>query len=98
MIDFEKYQNEISSICEKYRVKNLSVFGSATSEHFNSQSDIDFLIELDSPKNGMKRYMNIKFELENLFSRPVDLVMPKAIKNKRIKQYIFSETRKLYAA
>jgi predicted nucleotidyltransferase len=98
MIDFEKYQNEISRICEKYSVKNLSVFGSATSEHFTSQSDIDFLIELDSPRNGMKRYMNIKFELEALFARPVDLVMPKAIKNRRIKKYIFSEMRQLYAA
>jgi hypothetical protein len=98
MFDFEKYRFDISRICEKYRVKKLSVFGSATSEHFHDKSDIDFLLELDGPQNGIKRYMNIKFELEALFSRPVDLVMPKAIKNKRIKEYIFSETRKLYVA
>ena len=98
MIDFEKYQLDIRRICEKYRVKNLSVFGSATSEQFHDKSDIDFLLELDGTQNGIKRYMNIKFELEDLFSRPVDLVMPRAIKNRRIKEYIFSETRKLYAA
>ncbi len=98
MIDFQLYQNEIRIICKKYRIKNLSVFGSATSEHFNDKSDIDFLLELDGTRNGMIRYMNIKFELEALFSRPVDLVMPRAIKNKRIKEYIFSDTRKLYAA
>ncbi|MCI5168479.1 MAG: hypothetical protein D3903_20900 [Candidatus Electrothrix sp. GM3_4] len=98
MIDFEKYQFDISRICEKYSVKNLTVFGSATSEHFHDKSDIDFLLELDGTQNGIKRYMNIKFELEALFSRPVDLVMPKAIRNRRIKEYIFSETRKLYVA
>lgn len=33
--------------------------------------------------------MNIKFELETLFNRSVDIVMPKAIKNGLIKTYIF---------
>jgi len=42
--------------------------------------------------------MNVKFELEELFNRPVDLVMPKALKNKRIKTHIYSNTRELYAA
>jgi predicted nucleotidyltransferase len=42
--------------------------------------------------------MNVKFELEELFSRPVDLVMPKAIKNNRIKEYIFSNIKTVYAS
>ncbi len=41
--------------------------------------------------------MNIKFELENLFARPVDLVMPKAITNLRLKNYMLSNTREVYA-
>lgn len=45
MIDFQFYQNEIRIICEKYRIKNLSIFGSAISDHFNDKSDIDFLLE-----------------------------------------------------
>lgn len=98
MFKFENYQNEINSICQKYHVKSLTVFGSALSDSFNDSSDIDFLIELDSADNGIKRYMNIKFELEKLFARSVDLVMPKAIKNNRIKNYIFSNIREIYAA
>lgn len=98
MFDFEQYQDRIYTICQKYRVRNLTAFGSAVSEHFHEQSDIDFLIELDGAQDGLKRYMNVKFELELLFSRPVDLVMPRAIKNQRIKEYIFSNTRMLYAA
>ena len=98
MFEFENYQNEINSICQKYHVKSLTVFGSALSDNFNKSSDIDFLIELDNADNGINRYMNIKFELEKLFKRPVDLIMPNAIKNNRIKNYIFSNIREIYAA
>ena len=98
MITLEKYQQEIAGICRKYRVKNLSIFGSALTDHFNESSDVDFLIELEGTADGMKRYMNVKFELEELFARPVDLVMPKAVRNSRIKEYIFSNIRTVYAA
>jgi predicted nucleotidyltransferase len=98
MFDFEQYQDRISSICKKYRVRNLTAFGSAVNEHFHEQSDIDFLIELDGVQDGLKRYMNVKFELELLLSRSVDLVMPRAIKNRRIREYIFSNTMNIYAA
>lgn len=98
MFEFNNYQNEINNICQKYHVKSLTAFGSVLSDDFNKSSDLDFLLELDNTKNGINRYMNIKFELEELFKRPVDLVMPKAIKNKRIKNYIYSNTRKIYAA
>lgn len=98
MILIKEYQHNISSICQKYRVKRLSIFGSALTEHFNESSDIDFLVELDGASDGIKRYMNVKFELEELFERPVDLVMPKVIKNTRIKEYIFSNIEIVYAS
>jgi len=98
MIDLEKYQNEINQLCQKYNVKKLTIFGSALSEQFKESSDIDFLLELKSAEGGIKKYMNIKFELEKLFKRPVDLVMPKAVKNQRIKKYMYSDMKEVYAA
>lgn len=98
MLEFAKYQDEINRICQKYQVKNLTVFGSAITEAYNKNSDIDFLIELNNSRNGIKRYINIKKDLEKLFNRSVDLVMPKAIKNKRLKEYILSNKREVYAA
>ncbi len=97
MIDFKEYQDEINRICQKHQVKRLTVFGSALSKQFNESSDIDFLLELETAEGGIKRYMNIKFELENLFIRPVDPVMPKAITNQRLKSYMFSKTKEVYA-
>ena len=63
MFNFDNYQNEIESVYRKYRVKSLGAFGSALSDDFNKNSDIDFQIELDSAKNGIVRYMNVKFEI-----------------------------------
>ncbi len=96
MIELDKYQREINRICQKYRVKNLTVFGSTLSDRFDDSSDIDFLLELSDAQGGIKRYMNIKFELEGLFSRPVDLVMPKAINNQLLKDNIYANTRVVY--
>jgi len=98
MIELEKYQNEINRICKSNNVKKLTLFGSVLSDKFEESSDIDFLLELKTTEGGIKRYMNIKFELEKLFIRPVDLVMPKAITNQRIKKYMYSNTREVYAA
>ncbi len=98
MFEFEKYQTEIDKICKKYEVKSLIAFGSSVVNEFNENSDIDFLLELKTAKDGINRYMNIKFEMEDLFKRSVDLVMPKAIKDPRMKEYIFSNTREIYAA
>lgn len=98
MFPLEKYKDEIQNICRKYHVKRLVAFGSVLSADFEESSDVDFLLELEGVENGLSRYMNIKFELEALFNRSVDIIMPKAIKNELIKNYIFSYTRELYAA
>lgn len=98
MINLDIYRSEIIRICRKYNVKRLAIFGSAVSDDFKDSSDIDFLLELDKAKDGLKRYMNIKFELEDLFNRSVDIIMPKAIKNNRIKDYIFSNIKDVYEA
>ena len=98
MFELEKYKDEIQRICGKYHAKSLVAFGSVLSDKFDENSDVDFLLELNGTQNGLSRYMNIKFELETLFNRPVDIVMPKAIKNELIRSYIFSDIRELYAA
>jgi len=95
---FDQYSSEISRICRKYGIKSLTAFGGVLSDEFNENSDIDFLLELDSAGNGLVRYMNAKRELEKLFQRPVDLVMPKTIKNERLKRYVYAKTRTVYAA
>jgi predicted nucleotidyltransferase len=95
----EPFLPEIEKICRKYEAKSLTLFGSALTEEFDpDKSDLDFLLELISPENGLDKYFGIKEELEKLLSREVDLVMPKAIKNPYLKESIYSRLKKCYDA
>lgn len=59
-------------------VKRLGLFGSALREDGPAPRDLDFLVELE-PKT-FDAYMDVKAFLEDLFARPVDLVLADALK------------------
>ncbi|HEX9625814.1 MAG TPA: nucleotidyltransferase family protein [Acidiferrobacterales bacterium] len=60
-------------------VKSLSVFGSVARGEARPDSDVDMLVEFDSTPD-FDRYMDLKFFLEDLLGRRVDLVTPAALK------------------
>ena len=64
----------------RYGVKSLAVFGSAARDTMSSTSDIDVLVEFDTPP-GFDRYFDLKFFLEELLGRPVDLVTRGGLRN-----------------
>jgi predicted nucleotidyltransferase len=62
----------------------LELFGSAVGDDFDPQrSDVDFLVEFESLAEGQHAdaYFGLRESLGSLFSRPVDLVMVRAIRN-----------------
>ena len=65
---------------EKFGVKKIGLFGSFLNNKQNSTSDIDILIEFKKGKKTFDNYMDLKFFLENLFNREVDLVVKEALK------------------
>ncbi len=79
-----KNQGKISS----FGVKRLALFGSFAADTASETSDLDFLVEFE--KNSFDAYMGLKHFLEDLFQRPVDLVLPDTIKP-RLKPQILSE-------
>ncbi|BCW95217.1 MAG: nucleotidyltransferase domain-containing protein [Fimbriimonadales bacterium] len=76
-------REQIAQLCRQYGVARLELIGSATSEAaFDPEhSDIDLLIEFEGSEALFARYMDLKFALEELFQRPVDLIMKRAIRN-----------------
>ena len=60
-------------------VKTLAVFGSVARDEARVDSDVDILVEFQGPAtfNG---YMDLKFFLEDLLGRSVDLVTRKSIR------------------
>ena len=98
----ETRQKAVAKLCEQYHVKRLELFGSARSnKRFDGRdSDLDLLVEFFPLKPGERAdtYFGMLEALEALFQRPVDLVMPKAIKNPYFLEAIQNDRELLYAA
>ena len=96
----ETYKEEIKALCKKNRVKYLYVFGSVLTGRFTDKSDIDFIVDIDSddPLEYADNYFNLKFALEGLLNRQIDLLENKAIKNPYLRENIDSSKALLYAS
>lgn len=71
-------------------VKSMFAFGSATRDELKPSSDIDFVVEIEKtdPLDYSDCYFNLKFELEKLFNRQIDLLEETAIRNPFLKEEI----------
>jgi uncharacterized protein len=98
----EDKRRELETLCEKYGVACLYLFGSAVNGNFDeSSSDLDFVADFsDRTPTGSyaDRYFGFIEGLESLFGRSVDLVMVQAIKNPYFKKAVEQTKTLLYAA
>ena len=95
----DNYSNSLKSLCQQNKVKSLYVFGSVLTDKFNEKSDIDLVVDIDSndPFEYADNYFNLKFALQELLKRPIDLLENKAIKNPFIRNNIDSSKLLIYA-
>ena len=70
------------------KVRKIGLFGSYRRGTNSEESDLDFLVQLDQPT--FDTYMELKFFLEDLFSRKVDLVMEESLEA-RLRTLILEE-------
>jgi predicted nucleotidyltransferase len=92
--DFEQIFDVLKSYLEslklKYQVKSLGVFGSFVRGEATANSDLDLLVEFKGDVT-FDNYMDLKFLLEDLFNRKIDLVIKEDIKP-QIRERILEET------
>ena len=83
----------IARACEQHGVARLRVFGSATTDRFDSAtSDLDFLVDfLPGARRGIRPYLALKEDLERISGRPVDLLEAPAVRNPYFARRAFSE-------
>lgn len=81
-------QNSIE--LKAYGVKRIGLFGSFACAHQHEKSDMDFLVEFDRGAKTFDNYMGLKFYLEEIFHRKIDLVIKGTLKP-RIKDRVLSE-------
>lgn len=86
----EQHIKQITKLCEINKVKALFVFGSVTTDSFRPDSDIDLVVDIDDndPISYSDKYFNLKFQLEDILKRQIDLLEQKAIRNNFLRNEI----------
>jgi len=96
-----KLHEPIAAICERHGVNELSLFGSILREDFDpGSSDVDVVVSFGPPRgeSAARQYFDFKRELEELLSRPVDLVEIESMPDTRLKRIIERTKVPIYAA
>jgi len=79
--------HEIESFCRRWKVTELSLFGSVLREDFRPDSDVDLLVTFASEARwSLFDLVRMEEELQSLLGRKVDLVERKAVE--RSENYI----------
>jgi predicted nucleotidyltransferase len=86
----DKYTSKVSELCKQYNVKKLFAFGSVLTDKFNEKSDVDLIVDFDKTavKDHFLNYFDFKYSLENVFGRPVDLLVEQPIRNSYLRKSI----------
>ena len=90
MKEINRYIDQIKNLCISNRVKSLFAFGAVTTEKFRKDSDIDMVVEIEDkdPFSYSEHYFKLKFGLEKILERQIDLLEQKAINNPYLRQQI----------
>ena len=98
MTYLQNYLSQIRQLCENYKVKHLFAFGSVTSDKFSPDSDIDLLVDFNDldPIEYADNYFGLKFRLQELLKRHIDLLEEKTLRNPYLKQQIEKQKISLY--
>jgi len=89
-----KIKEKILTILKKNDVIKTSIFGSFARGEDKKGSDLDMLVEFNKPK-GMFHRIGLKYELEKILGKKVDLLTYNAI-NPLLKEYIYKDEVKIY--
>ncbi len=92
--------DDLKLLCIKHHVGRLFVFGSLVDNSMKSDSDIDFLVSFKKIKlkDYADNYFELKFSLEDLFQKEIDLLEEKAITNPYLLASINSAKQIVYEA
>lgn len=96
----EQNKTKLESLCRRFHVRRLDLFGSAATESTHETSDLDFLVEFDDAvqPNRFDTYFELLESLKQLFGCPVDLVEPGGLRNPYFIRRVNETRRLIYAA
>jgi predicted nucleotidyltransferase len=91
-------KRKLEALCRKYRIRKLSVFGSAARGEARADSDVDLMVEFE-PESApsLWDFPEMQKAFSALFGgRRVDLVPPEALANPYRRKSILRDLKVLY--
>lgn len=87
----------VAAFCRKWRIRELSVFGSAVRDDFGPESDVDFMASFEPGVSlDIDNWLDMKEELGVLCGRSAGLVEKEALRNPWIKHGIMKTREVVY--
>lgn len=80
MENLSPYIKSIRKLCQWTGVKSLYAFGSVLTDEFGGESDVDLIVDMEEidPLEYTEKYFELKFGLEEILGRSVDLLEERA--------------------
>lgn len=101
-VQIEAPKDKIAAFCRKWKMTELSLFGSVLRDDFRPDSDVDVLVTFAPDADWrFDHLLDMKEELQTILGRPVDLVEREAVeqsKNYIRRKHILSHVKPLYVA
>ena len=95
-------EERIGAFCRKWKVKELSLFGSVLRDDFRPDSDVDVLVDfLDDARWGLFDLIHMEEELSTILQRKADLVDRRSVEAARNyirRRHILNSLEPVYVA
>jgi len=94
--------SKIEEFCQKWKIVEFSLFGSALRDNFRPESDIDVLVTFaPDTKISLSDLLSMEDELKQIFGREVDMIQRKSIErseNYIRRKHILNSAEVIYVA
>jgi uncharacterized protein len=95
-------RERIAEICRRWKITELSLFGSVLRGDFSPESDVDVLVVFESDTDwSFRDLLQMEEELTELFGHEADLVEKRLVEQNRnyiIRKHILRSAEPLYVA
>jgi uncharacterized protein len=91
--------DRIADFCRRWKITEMSVFGSVVRKDFRPDSDIDVLVSFEVGAGwSLVDLVTVQDELAAVLGRPVDLIEEAALRNPYRRAAILESRQLVYAA
>ncbi|WP_165953078.1 nucleotidyltransferase family protein [Pedobacter changchengzhani] len=95
----QKYMPQIIALLKKHKVASAYLFGSAVSQRFNDESDVDFLVNFQDNLEPLEKgelFWDLHDALRDRLGREIDILSESALKNPFFIQEVKETRIKIY--